>query len=156
MGGIAFYFTRPAIMKLVAYLTEPASYTIDLVDKVHRKNDISVRYLWNKSFSNSHIITDESALFKPPIFISTYKLLRDDYRCFDAIVFNGYDSQVLVLWLYISLKPLKYPLLSSQIHHLKSLLDSSNDWLRKYTLITFKNVNLHGLARQYTSSKRII
>ena len=136
-------------MKLVAYLTEPASYTIDLVDKVHRKNDISVRYLWNKSFSNSHIITDESTPYLNHLSLyQRYKLLRDDYRCFDAIVFNGYDSlSFLVLWFVHITQAVKIPIAIESDTPLKIPTGFFKRLVKKiYLNYLFKNVNLHGLA----------
>ena len=39
-------------MKVIAYLTEPASYTIDLVKSVHLPNHIDYKFLFNnKSYT---------------------------------------------------------------------------------------------------------
>ena len=40
-------------MKVVVYLTEPATYTIDLVKEIYLPNNISFKFIKSKSYSNS-------------------------------------------------------------------------------------------------------
>lgn len=136
-------------MKLVAYLTEPASYTIDLVSKVHRKNDILVRYLWSTSFSNSNMSTNNSTpyLNKLPLF-KRYRLIRDDYRFSDAIIFNGYDSlNFILLWFIHLISTKKTPIAIESDTPLKIPSGFFKRLIKKvYLNNLFKNKYLHGLA----------
>lgn len=136
-------------MKIVAYLTEPASYTIDLVKAVHFKNDISVRYLWSKSFSNSQTLFKQSTPFLNQLsLIKRYKLLKKDYKSHDAIIFNGYDSiTFLLLWLIHLQEAVKTPIAIESDTPLKIPKGAVKRAIKKiYLNYLFKNTFLHGLA----------
>ena len=89
-------------MKVVAYLTEPASYTLDLMLSVHIPNNIDCRFLFNTTHAQSKVANQ----FKDFIYlnelsiIKRYQLLKEDYNKNNVIIFNGYDSiSFLILWL---------------------------------------------------------
>ena len=135
-------------MKVVVYLTEPASYTIDLVKKIYLPNNISFRFIKSKSYSNSTKNFPQNLFLKNLSIFSRFKILKEDYDNFDTIFFSGYNSTTfLILWLIhifsknkktisiISDTPLKIP---SNI--LKRIIK------KLYLNYIFSNKYLNGLA----------
>lgn len=143
-------------MKAIAYLTEPASYTIDLVKSVHLPNGIDYKFLFNTSYTNQYQkkINDDIYLNKFSIY-RRFKILRDDYKNYDVIIFNGYDSFSFILLLIIHIfsntqkpiaiesdTPLKIP-----SNFIKRTIK------KKYLNFIFKNKYIHGLAGGNFSQK---
>lgn len=136
-------------MRIVAYLTEPASYTIDLVKKVHLKNDIAVRYLLHNSFSNSMASSERTIPFLSQLsIVKRLKLIKHDYKNFDAIIFNGYDSiSFLLLWFVHITQRTKKPIAIESDTPLKIPKGLLKRIIKKiYLNYLFKDKYLHGLA----------
>lgn len=79
-------------MKVFSFFTEPASYTLDLIDNVH--DIMSINYC----FFNSHSEAYTSFKGKKNIFMDQMKIVdRIRYllyvrRKYDAVIFNSYDT----------------------------------------------------------------
>ena len=114
-------------MKVIVFLTEPASYAIDLIEKVYMPNNIEFKFLSSYSYSKPKI----SESFNDNLFINKlsiirrFKSIKKDYLENDIILFSGYSSfSFIILWLIhtfsnvkkpiciISDTPLKIPVLS--------------------------------------------
>ena len=89
-------------MKVIAFLTEPASYTIDLAKMVYSPNDINYKFLYSSSYSkpktynqfNDNLFLDKKSI------ISQFKTLKKDYDENDVVLFSGYTSiSFLILWI---------------------------------------------------------
>ena len=89
-------------MKVIAYLTEPASYTIDLVKNVHLKNNIDFIFLFDKSYTKQlNDLSDNFIFLNKLSLISRFKLLKINYIKYEAIIFNGYDTISFLILLFI-------------------------------------------------------
>ena len=77
-------------MKVIVFLTEPASYTIDLVKKVYSPNNIDYKFLKKSSYSYPY----KSKNIKNKLFINNYSfisklsLIKKCYIKYDAIILN--------------------------------------------------------------------
>ena len=90
-------------MKVIVFLTEPASYTIDLARKVYKPNDINYKFLYTSSYSKPKAFEQfEENLFLDKLsIISRIKTLKKDYKEHDIIMFSGYTSISFLLLLII-------------------------------------------------------
>jgi glycosyltransferase involved in cell wall biosynthesis len=146
-------------MKVIAFLTEPASYTIDLVKNVHIPNQISYKYLFNLSYTrpNSNEIYSDDLFLNKLSLIKQFKVIRNDYRTNDAIIFNGYDSiSFLFLWLVHVFSKHKKPIAIESDTPLKIPSNFFKRLVKKWYLShLFKNPYLHGLAGGNNSQKKL-
>ena len=135
-------------MKVVVYLTEPATYTIDLVKEIYLPNNISFKFIKSKSYSNSTKNLPKNLFLKNFSIFGRFRILKEDYCNFDTIFFSGYNStSFFILWLIhifsknkksisiISDTPLKIP---SNV--LKRVIK------KLYLQYIFSNKYLNGLA----------
>ena len=136
-------------MKAIAYLTEPASYTIDLVKSVHLPNRIDYKFLFNKSYTKQSpkkidldIYLNKFSIYK------CFKILKDDYKNYDIIVFNGYDSLSFILLFIIHIFSKKQkPIAIESDTPLKIPSNFIKRSIKKkYLNFIFKNKYIHGLA----------
>ena len=146
-------------MKVIAFLTEPASYTIDLVKNVHIPNQIFYKYLFNISYTrpNSNEIYDDELFMNKLSFINRFKAIRNDYSAYDAIIFNGYDSvSFLILWCVHVFSKHKKPIAIESDTPLKIPSNFFKRIIKKWYLnYLFKNSYLHGLAGGNKSQKKL-
>ncbi|MGC6470826.1 MAG: glycosyltransferase family 4 protein [Flavobacteriales bacterium] len=136
-------------MRVIAYLTEPASYTIDLVRSVHEKRSIFYRFLFKNSFTKGSKDSTPHFLFLDDYnLITRFRILKSDYLLHDAIIFNGYDSiSFLFLWIIHITSKIKKPIAIESDTPLKI----PNFFLKRiikkvYLNYLFKNSNLHALV----------
>lgn len=138
-------------MRFIAYLTEPATYTIDLVKHVHEVIDLDYKYLQRQTVVktdaseyafNNQIYLDEQSIF------SRIKILYNDYKKYDAIVFNGYNRLDFIFLLIIHLLSThKTPIALESDTQLQIPSNPIKRWLKKtYLNFVFKNEYIHGLA----------
>ena len=83
----------------VAYLTEPASYTQELVKSVHERLFIKYRYLQKQT---KHANNPVDSLFLSEIsFVKRIRILHSDFKNHEKIIFNGYNRlDFWVLWFF--------------------------------------------------------
>ena len=137
-------------MKVIAYLTEPASYTLDLVRCVHLPNNINYSFLFDTSFTkpqSKSAVKDFTFLSRLSIS-KRFKCLKSDYNQYDAIIFNGYDSvSFLLLWIIHILSNAKKPIAIESDTPLKIPSNPIKRVIKKWYLnYLFSNSYLHGLA----------
>ena len=63
-------------MKVIAFLTEPASYTIDLVEKVFLPNQISYKFLLNSSYTKKE--SDEISSLNDLSILNRFKTIKNE------------------------------------------------------------------------------
>lgn len=146
-------------MKVIAYLTEPASYTLDLVKCVHLPNNIDYSFIFDSSYTkpkvnekaNSYTFLNRLSPTK------RFKVLKDDYIQYDAIIFNGYDSaSFLLLWFVHYFSKVKKPIAIESDTPLKIPANLVKRLVKKWYLnILFSNPYLHGLAGGNNSQKEL-
>lgn len=85
--------------KVVAYLTEPASYTQDLVKYVHENIGLKYRFLQRKTkHSNEQL---NSVYLSEMSFFQKLTFLKKDFNTHDVIIFNGYNRiEFWYLWFF--------------------------------------------------------
>lgn len=135
-------------MKIVSYLTEPASYTIDLVSKVHIPLGIDYRFLQRKTLAKTDNLLKGSVYLQDKGWFDRILFIKNDYKKYDVIVFNGYDRLDFIFLLFIhlfSFKKKKIGLESdTQLRIPKNYLKRIIKKL--YLNFIFKNNHIHGLA----------
>ena len=137
-------------MKVIAFLTEPASYTIDLVKKVYSPNNIDYKFLVSSSYSNPN----DSEKFDNHLFLNNYSiisrfyLLKQCYKKYDAIIFSGYNSfSFLLLWFIHVCAYDKKPISIISDTPLNIPSNFFKRIIKKYYLrYIFKNSFIHGFA----------
>ena len=137
-------------MKVIVFLTEPASYTIDLVKMVYLPNGINFKFLYTSSYSKpktSEQFDDNLFLDKLSI-ISRFKTLKKDYNENDIILFSGYTSiSFLLLWIIHIFSKFKKPISIISDTPLKIPSNPFKRFVKKlYLNYLFKNSYLNGMA----------
>lgn len=138
-------------MKYVAYLTEPATYTIDLVKHVHDQINLDYKYLQRQTVvktAASEYNFDEQIYLNELSIWSRIKLLYADYQHYDAIVFNGYNRLDFIFLLIIHLfAAKKTPIALESDTQLQIPSNPVKRWIKKmYLNFVFRNDKIHGLA----------
>lgn len=137
-------------MKVIAYLTEPASYTLDLIESVHIPNKISYKFLFNNSEAHSKSADkySDSIFLNNLSIIDRYNHLKKDYKKYDALIFNGYDSVAfLLLWVIHIFSKEKKPIAIESDTPLKVPKNIFKRLVKSlYLNYLFKNQFLHALA----------
>ena len=146
-------------MKVIVFLTEPASYTIDLVKIVYLPNDISYKYLHTFSYSKpktSEQFYDNLFLDKLSI-ISRFNTLKKDYDENDVVLFSGYTSiSFFLLWIIHIFSRFKKPISIISDTPLKIPSNPFKRIAKKlYLNYLFKNPYLNGLAGGNDSHKNL-
>ena len=146
-------------MKVVVFLTEPASYTIDLVNEVFLPMCINYKFLYTSSYSmpKSFEKFDNNIFLERLSIIPRFKTLKKDYDENDIILFSGYTSISFILLLIIHIfskhkkpisiisdTPLKIP--SNPFKRI------AKKWYLNYL---FKNPYLNGLAGGNDTQKKL-
>jgi glycosyltransferase involved in cell wall biosynthesis len=135
-------------MKIVSYLTEPASYTIDLVSKVHKPLGIDYRFLQRKTLAKTDHFLEDSVYMQDKSWLDRVLFIKRDYEKYDVIVFNGYDRLDFLFLLFIHL-------LSSNKKNIGLESDTQlripTNFLKRlikklYLNFIFKNNHIHALA----------
>tara|TARA_B100001057_G_scaffold363117_1_gene365782 strand:- start:910 stop:1989 length:1080 start_codon:yes stop_codon:yes gene_type:complete len=144
-------------MKVIVFLTEPASYTIDLVKMVYLPNSINYKFLYTSSYSKpktSEQFDDNLFLDKLSI-ISRFKTLKKDYDENDVVLFSGYTSiSFLLLWVIHIFSKFKKPISIISDTPLKIPSNLFKRFVKKWYLnYLFKNSYLNGLAGGNESQK---
>ena len=88
-------------MKIVSYLTEPASYTVDLVNKVHIPLKIDYRFLQKNTSAFTNVFLNYSLFMSDHNWIKRISIIRKDYKFYDIIIFNGYDRLDFIFLLFV-------------------------------------------------------
>ena len=88
-------------MRIISYLTEPASYTLDLISKVHSKHGIDYKFLQRKTSAKSSKLLNNKIFLNELNFFSRIRTIYTDYKKYDVIVFNGYDRLDFIFLLII-------------------------------------------------------
>jgi glycosyltransferase involved in cell wall biosynthesis len=131
-------------MSVVCYFKEPANYTLDLKAKVYDDLEIQTRFLSADSLaSNSKI----SSLKQLP-FLAKMKLLWNDCRQFQVIIFNGfYDFELFCLLFFSCLQKNKISIGLESDTPLKIPANPFKRMLKAGVLtFLFKNKRIYGLA----------
>jgi len=138
-------------MRFIAYLTEPATYTIDLVKNVHEQINIEYKYLQRETL----VKTDASEYdFDSQIYLNRYSLIKrfssllTDYKSYDAIIFNGYNRLDFILLFVIHIFSCrKTPIALESDTQLQIPTNFFKRLIKKmYLNVVFKNKHIHGLA----------
>ena len=66
-------------MKIVSYLTEPASYTIDLVSKVHKPLGVDYRFLQRKTLAKTDHFLEDSVYMQDKSWLDRVLFIKRDY-----------------------------------------------------------------------------
>ena len=82
-------------MKVIVFLTEPASYTIDLVKKVYSPNKIDYKFLKKSSYSYPY----KSKKIKNKLFINNYSFISKLSLIMDIIFSKIHVDISFILWL---------------------------------------------------------
>ncbi len=136
-------------MKVIVFLTEPASYTIDLAKMVFLPNGVKYKFLYTSSYSKPVTPELDDNLFLDKLsIISRFKALKKDYYENDVVLISGYTSiSFLLLWIIHIFSKFKKPISIISDTPLKI---PSNPFKRivkkKYLNYLFKNSYLNGLA----------
>ena len=146
-------------MKVIVFLTEPASYTIDLVNMVYLTNNITYKFLYTSSYSKP----DTSEQFDDNLFldklsiISRFKALKKDYNENDVVIFSGYNSfSFLLLWIVHTFSKFKKPISIISDTPLKIPSNLFKRIAKKWYLnYLFKNSYLNGMAGGNESQKEL-
>jgi glycosyltransferase involved in cell wall biosynthesis len=136
-------------MKIISYLTEPASYTLDLIDKVHSKVGIDYKFLQRKtSAKSSHAIISKSIFLNELFIFKRIWSIAKDYKKYDIIVFNGYDRLDFIFLLIIHLlSSKKTPIGLESDTQLRIPKNHFKRVIKKiYLNFIFKQKDIHGLA----------
>lgn len=137
-------------MKVIVFLTEPASYTIDLVKKVYSPNKIDYKFLKKSSYSYPY----KSKKIKNKLFINNYSfisklsLIKKCYIKYDVIIFSGYNSFLfLMLWFVHIFAKIKKPISIISDTPLNIPSNFFKRFIKKhYLTYIFKNSFIHGFA----------
>ena len=146
-------------MKVIVFLTEPASYTIDLAKMVYLPNDINYKFLYTSSYSKpktSEHFDDNLFLDKLSI-ISRFITLKKDYNENDVVLFSGYTSiSFLLLWIIHVFSKHKKPIFIISDTPLKIPSNPFKRIAKKWYLnYLFKNPYLNGLAGGNDTQKKL-
>ncbi len=137
-------------MKVIVFLTEPASYSIDLAKLVYMPNHINYKFLNSSSYSMPETFKQfHKNLFldKLPI-ISRLKTLKKDYDQNDIVLFSGYASiSFILLWIIHVFSNHKKPISIISDTPLKIPSNPFKRIAKKWYLnYIFKNPYINGLA----------
>lgn len=77
--------------KITTYFVEPARYTLDLIENVHKKSGFKYRFLFSKSLASKKIIKG----IKQNGFLEQLRILKNDFYSNDLIIFNGFYNREL-------------------------------------------------------------
>lgn len=144
-------------MKIVSYLTEPASYTIDLISKVHIPLKIDYRFLQSKTLVKTQNFFDESLYMCDNSWLKRIAIIKKDYKVYDVIIFNGYDRLDFIFLLFIHL-------FSTNKKHIGLESDTQlripTNYLKRiikktYLNFIFRDKYMHGLAGGNSSHRKL-
>lgn len=146
-------------MKVIVFLTEPASYAIDLIEKVYMPNNIEFKFLSSYSYSKPKI----SESFNDNLFINKlsiirrFKSIKKDYLENDIILFSGYSSfSFIILWLIHTFSNVKKPICIISDTPLKIPANPIKLFIKKmYLNYLFKNIYMNGFAGGTNSHKEL-
>lgn len=94
-------------MKIFTFFIEPGSYTIDLIEKIHKMEHIDFIFLYNDSHAKSENGQEIVSLSQMPFF-QQIKYVFHTFNRYDLIIFNGYDKwQFILLFLLNIISPKK-------------------------------------------------
>ena len=135
-------------MKVFSFFTEPASYTLDLVDNVFNPMSIDYCFLNSHSKANKSFKVSENIFLDQLSFVGRIRYLIYVIRNYDIIIFNSYDnlSFIFVFLINIFTVKKKYIAIESDTqlllskNHLKRLLKYL------YLSLIFQNTQMFGLA----------
>ena len=146
-------------MKIVSYLTEPAKYTLDLIESVHIPLNVDVVFLQRNTFVKTKKINEHSHLIflNELSFFKRFMKLYNDYHNYDVIIFNGYDRfDFLLMWFIHLISKNKTPIgleSDTPLYIPKNLIKRT---IKKiYLNNIFKNKWVHGLAGGNDTHRRL-
>ena len=84
---------------IIVYFVEPAQYTLDLIKNVHDEIGAKYRFLKSTSTASREI---ENAL-RTQSFFSQIRILYEDFRNSDFIIFNGFYKRELWFFVFLNL-----------------------------------------------------
>ena len=144
-------------MRAIAYLTEPASYTIDLIKKVHIPAEIDFKFLQTNTSAKSKSKLDVYSFLSNYSWKQRILILRKDYKNYDAIVFNGYDRlDFLFLLLIHFFAKTKKPIGLESDTQLRIPKNFFKRVVKKiYLNVVFKDKYIHALAGGNNTHKEL-
>lgn len=84
---------------IIVYFVEPAQYTLDLIKNVHDKIGAKYRFLQSKSTAS----TEKQIAVRTQSFSSQIRILYEDFRNSDFIIFNGFYNRELWFFVFLNL-----------------------------------------------------
>lgn len=144
-------------MKIVSYLTEPASYSIDLISKVHIPLKIDYRFLQKKTLAKTQTFLNGSLFLNEYGWLKRILIIKKDYKAYDVIVFNGYDRLDFIFLLLIHLFSFNKKNIGLESDtQLRIPTNYFKKIIKKYYLnFIFKNDYIHGLAGGNSSHRKL-
>ena len=89
-------------MKVYSFFTEPASYTLDLVDNVYDKMSIDYCFLNSHSKAFASFNDKKNVFLNQMRIVECVKHLLNVRRNYDVIIFNSYDTLYFVFIFFIN------------------------------------------------------
>ena len=83
-------------MRVFTYFVEPASYTLDLVDKVHDNLSIDYAMINNTSKAKSEEVKNRIIFLQELTLIQKLKYIYKVWKDYNLIIINGYTNYVFI------------------------------------------------------------
>lgn len=133
-------------MKVFAFLTEPASYTVDRNNAIYKSRGIEYCYLHSKSKAKTIIKEDNITFLDTIPFFRRYQFLKYTLATYDIIIINGYNSAFFIVLFILNL-----------LYHKPIGIDSDTPynephnlirrWIKRlYLCLIFRTKYIYGLA----------
>ena len=143
-------------MRVFCYFIEPASYALDLANKVYNKNNIDHAYLYSYSLAESPSTSSKIFLDKLS-WISRIIYVIKTFRNNDLIIVNGYNNYPFILTFILNVFSFKEKYIATesdtQLNIPKNPLKRLMKWV--YLSIIFRNKYVLGFAGGSKSHKEL-
>ena len=90
-------------MKIYCFFTEPASYTLDLIEYVYNPLKIDFCFLKSESEAKTNINVSENIFLDRISFFKYLKLIIRVLNNYDIVIFNSYNNHAFILTMLLKL-----------------------------------------------------
>jgi|TARA_B100000959_G_scaffold142181_1_gene149247 glycosyltransferase involved in cell wall biosynthesis len=101
-------------MKVFAYFVEPASYTLDLISKVHNRLNITIAFINKRTEAKTDLNKNNFIFLSNKSLFSKIRFIYSVWRNQDLIIVNGYNNYVFILTFLFNLLSIKKRYLATE------------------------------------------
>lgn len=90
-------------MKVYCFFTEPASYTVDLINNIHQPLEIDYCFLKSNSEARTSVSLDDAVFLNSMSFLEKLKYIMSIKNKYDLIIFNSYDTLTFLFVFFLNI-----------------------------------------------------